>query len=66
VQVARGGVGAAAVAAAASQILRITFTSPLLMAFQIRAKVNQDPIETEPGACATFESEQVSPDFLSS
>ncbi|KYN27387.1 hypothetical protein ALC57_03254 [Trachymyrmex cornetzi] len=28
---------------------------------KIRAKVNQDPIETEPGACATFESEQVSP-----
>ncbi|XP_029168263.1 zinc finger protein 704 isoform X2 [Nylanderia fulva] len=26
---------------------------------KIRAKVNQDPIETEPGACATFESEQV-------
>ncbi|XP_011054944.1 PREDICTED: zinc finger protein 704 [Acromyrmex echinatior] len=25
---------------------------------KIRAKVNQDPIETEPGACATFESEQ--------
>lgn len=33
--------------------------------FQIRAKVNQDPIETEPGACATFESEQVSFDFHS-
>ncbi|XP_018045858.1 PREDICTED: zinc finger protein 704 [Atta colombica] len=25
---------------------------------KIRAKVNQDPIEAEPGACATFESEQ--------
>lgn len=25
---------------------------------KIRAKVSQDPIETEPGACATFESEQ--------
>ncbi|XP_020292813.1 zinc finger protein 395 isoform X2 [Pseudomyrmex gracilis] len=25
---------------------------------KIRAKVNQDPIESEPGACATFESEQ--------
>lgn len=31
------------------------------MSLQIRAKVNQDPIESEPGACATFESEQVSP-----
>lgn len=35
-----------------------------LMVFQIRAKVNRDPIENGPASCTTYESEQVSFYFI--